>query len=133
MAQQTFKTWDQYKEEAKKEPFQLPISAEETLIIEAPTGGQLIQWARAYRTQDLEAMIITLCGSQWQRVESLISEAGSSALENLTMDIMMHFDLTEDVKLIGPGGGVVTERDPRKIRALVKTGYKVAGEATSRT
>lgn len=133
MAQQEFKSWDQYKEEARKDPFELPISEDETLIIQAPSGAQLIQWARAYRSQDLEAMLITLCGDQWQRVEELLPDGGFKALENLTMDLMMYFDLTEDVKLIGPGGGVVTERDPRKIRALLKTGYKVAGEATSRT
>ncbi|WP_343317786.1 hypothetical protein AAFM46_11015 [Arthrobacter sp. TMP15] len=129
---QEFKTWDQYSAEAKQKPFQLPVSAEETIVIEAPTGASLLQWARAYRQGDMEAMLITLCGEQWQRVEQLLAEAGMKALENLITDMMLHFELAEAVVLIGPGGGKVTERDPRKIRLMLKQGYTTQGEAPSR-
>jgi len=130
---QTFKTWDQYTDEAKHAPFQLPVSADETLVIEAPTGAALIQWARAARSQDMEAMLGTLCGDQWGRVEQLLATAGHSAMENLITDMMLFFDLAEDVTLLGPGGGKITERDPRKLRALMKNGYRPEGEAVSRT
>lgn len=130
---QQFKRWDQYVAEAAHEPFELPVSEEETIIIPAPTGGTLIQWARAYRAQDVEAMLITICGEQWNRVEQLVSAAGHLAMENLVTDMMIFFDLAEDVVLIGPGGGKITEKDPRKIRALMKQGYRPAGEAVSRT
>lgn len=133
MSKNQFKSWDQYAEEAKAEPFQLPVSEKETLVIDAPTGASLIQWARAYRTGDMEAMLITLCGEQWQRVEQLISKAGMKAMENLVTDMMIFFDLAEEVTLIGQGGGKVTEKDPRKIRAMLKQGYRPEGEATSRT
>lgn len=130
---QQFKSWDQYSSEAEQEPFQLPVSDEETIIITAPSGAALLQWARAYRQGDMEAMLITLCGEQWQRVEQLLAKAGMKAMENLITDMMIFFDLAEDVTLIGPGGGKVIERDPRKIRLMLKQGYTTQGEAPSRT
>lgn len=133
MAQQQFKRWDEYAAEAAHDPFLLPVSDDDTITIEAPTGASLIQWARAYRAGDMEAMLITLCGEQWSRVEPLLAKAGHSAMENLITDMMMFFDLAEDVVLVGPGGGKITEKDPRKIRALMKTGYRPEGEAVSRT
>lgn len=131
--QQQFKRWDQYAAEAAHDPFQLPVSEDETIIIEAPTGASLIQWARAYRAQDMEAMLITMCGDQWPRIEKLLASAGHTAMENLITDMMMFFDLAEDITLVGPGGGKVTEKDPRKIRLMMKQGYRPEGEAVSRT
>ena len=131
--QHQFKRWDQYVAEAAHAPFELPVSDEETIVIEAPTGATLIQWARAYRSQDVEAMLITICGDQWPRIEQLLARAGHEAMNNLVTDMMIFFDLADDVVLIGPGGGKVTEKDPRKIRALMKTGYRPEGEAVSRT
>ena len=133
MAKTTFKTWDQYAAEAEHPPFELPISEKETIHIPAPTGAALMQWAKAYRTGDMEAMLITLCGEQWNRIEPLLAKAGYKAMENLVTDMMLHFDLAEDVELIGPGGGKVYEKDPRKICALLRQGYRPAGEAASRT
>ncbi|QDF19525.1 tail assembly chaperone [Arthrobacter phage Kumotta] len=133
MAQKQFKTWDQYKAEAAHEPFELPVSETETIVIEAPTGASLIQWARAYRAGDLEAMLLTLCGEHWKRIEELLAGAGHEAMQNLVTDMMIFFDLAEDVVLVGPGGGKVTEKDPRKIRIMLKQGYRPEGEASSRT
>lgn len=131
MAQQ-FKSWDDYTSEAAHAPFELPVSEDQTIVIQAPTGASLIQWARAYRAGDMEAMLVTLCGDEWSQVEPLLAKAGHSAFENLITDMMIFFDLAEDVTLIGPGGGKITEKDPRKIQALMKTGYRPEGEATSR-
>jgi hypothetical protein len=130
---QQFKRWDQYAEEAKHAPFELPISDDETLVFAAPTGATLIQWARAFRAQDAEAMLIILCGEHWPRVEGLLAKAGHEAMNNLITDMMLFFDLAEDIVLIGPGGGKVREKDPRKIRAMLKQGYRPEGEAVSRT
>jgi hypothetical protein len=130
---QQFKSWDQYVEEAKHDSFQLPVSKDETLVIEAPTGASLIQWARAYRTGDVEAMLITLCGDQWERVEQLLAKAGHAAMENLITDMMLFFDLAEAITLVGPGGGKVKEKDPRKIRIMMNQGYRPEGEVNSRT
>jgi|GEM_PF-3043797 len=130
---QTFKRWDDYVAEAAHDPFELPVSEDETIIIGAPTGATLIQWARAYRSQDIEAMLVTICGEQWKRVEELLSQAGHEAMSNLVTDMMIFFDLAEDVTLVGPSGGKITEKDPRKIRALMNKGYRPEGEAVSRT
>lgn len=130
---QQFKTWDQYAKEAEQAPFELPVSEDETIIVPAPSGAALLQWARAYRSGDIEAMLITLCGEQWKRVEQLVARAGLKAMENLITDMMLFFDLAEDVNLVGQGGGKVTERDPRKIKVMLKQGYRVEGEAISRT
>ena len=129
---QQFKTWDQYTEEAKHDAFQLPVSKDETLVIEAPTGASLIQWARAYRSNDIEAMLLVLCGEQWERVEQLLAKAGHRAMENLITDMMLFFDLAEPMTLVGPGGGKVKEKDPRKIRLMLNQGYRLEGEAPSR-
>lgn len=99
----------------------------------APTGVALIRWAEAYRTGDLAAMLMALAGEQWTQIEPLLAKAGWKAMENLVTDMMLHFDLAEDVELVGPGGGKVHEKDPRKIRALIRQGYRPAGEAVSRT
>ena len=54
-------------------------------------------------------------------------------MDNLIYDMMIHFDLAEEVDLVGPGGGTISEKDPRKIRKLLNQGYRPAGEARSRT
>lgn len=131
--QQQFKTWDQYAEEAAAPSFELPVSEDETIIIKAPTGASLVQWARAYRSGDVEAMLIVLCGEEWPRIEQLLGQAGHKAMENLITDMMLFFDLAEDLELVGPSGGKIKEKDPRKIRALMNKGYRPAGEVPSRT
>jgi hypothetical protein len=78
-------------------------------------------------------MLITLCGDQWPRIEQLIAKAGHKAMDELITDMMIFFDLAEDITLVGPGGGKVTEKDPRKIRIMMKQGYRPEGEAVSRT
>lgn len=129
---QQFKSWDQYSSEAKKTPFELPVSEDETIIIQPVSGAGMIQFARAYRAGDLEAMLIVMCGESWKQVEALLPTAGPEAMNNLMTDMMLHFDLAEEVILIGQGGGERIEKDPRKIRAMLNQGYRVKGEATSR-
>lgn len=132
MSNKTFKSWDDYTDEAKLDPFQLPVDKETTLLVQPLTGAGLIQFARAQRSGDIEAMLIVICGDAWQGIEPLLAKAGMKAMENLLTDMMLHFDLAEEYVLIGQGGGKITEKDPRKIRALMKQGYRPEGEATSR-
>lgn len=127
-----FKSWDQYTEEANQEPFELPVSGEETILIQPVSGAGLIQFSRALRTNDLEAMLMIICGESWSRVEPLLAKAGIKAFENLLTDLMIYFDLAEEHTLIGQGGGKVREKDPRKIQAMIKQGYRFEGEANSR-
>lgn len=126
---QTEYTWDTYVEEARIEPFRLKVSDDETLAIEAPSGGALVQIMRGLRAGDLELILSSLAGDQWARLQELFGKAGHKALPALTEDLMDHFDLYEPVTLIGPGGGKVTRQRPREIQTLINQGYRPAGEA----
>lgn len=130
---QAFKTWDTYVIEAQHDPFELKVSDVETIVIEAPTGAGMLHAARAFRNGDPEAMLSAMCGDQWTKVEPLLASAPFAAMQELSTDMMVFFDLTDDIVLVGPGGGEVTENDPRKVQALLKAGYRVKGEAVSRT
>lgn len=125
----TFRTWDQYAEEAKIDPFLLKISDTETLEFAAPTGASLMNIMSGLRAGDLELILSSLAGDSWQRLEELFGGVGHKALPALTEDLMEHFDLYEPVTLIGPGGGKVTRKRPREIQALIDQGYRPAGEA----
>jgi hypothetical protein len=127
-AQPTYQ-WDRYVEEAKIEPFRLEVSADETLVFEAPTGVALIRIMQGLREGDLHLILTAICGDQWDRVEQLLGGASHKAMPQLVEDLMDHFELYEDVTLIGPSGGKVTARRPRKIQALLNQGYRPAGEA----
>ena len=129
MASKTFKTWDEYTQEAALPPFELPVSKDETLIIDAPSGVALMRVMQGLRSGDLELILRALVGDQWDRVVDLLGGASHKALPSLTEDMLDHFELYEDVTLIGPGGGKVTRRRPRDIQALVNQGYRPVGEA----
>lgn len=129
MSEKQFKTWDQYAEEARLDPFKLPVSADETLVIECPTGVALMRIAEGVRRGDLELVLRSLTGEAWGRIEQLLGGVGHKAMPSLTEDMMDHFSLYEDVTLIGPGGGKVTRRRPTEIQRLLNQGYRVPGEA----
>jgi len=126
---QTEYTWDTYVEEARIEPFRLKVSTDETLEFEAPTGTALLRIMQGLRRGDLELILRSLVGDDWERVENLLGNAGHKALPSLVEDMLDHFDLYEPVTLIGPGGGKVTKKRPRDIQALLNQGYRPAGEA----
>jgi hypothetical protein len=125
------KTWDQYAEEAKIEPFHLKVSEDETLVFEAPSGAALIHIMHGLRQGDLVLILSSLAGDAWPRLEELFGGIGHKALPSLTEDLMDHFDLYEPVTLIGPGGGKVTRKRPRQIQQLLDQGYRPMGEASS--
>jgi len=127
------KRWDQYVEEAKIEAFRLPISDDETLVFENPSGAGLVQIMHGLRNGDLELILSALAGDQWPRLQELFGSVGHKALPALTEDLMDHFDLYEPVTLVGPGGGKLTRKRPREIQALINQGYRPVGEASSRT
>lgn len=129
MAEKTFKTWDEYAEEAAGEPFQLPVSKDETLSFDMPSGTALIRIMQGLRAGDLELILRSVVGEDWPRVEELLSKAGHKALPWLVEDMLDHFDLYEKVVLVGPGGGRVTRKRPREIRAMIEQGYRPVGEA----
>ena len=124
-----FKSWDAYVDEARIEPFRLVVSEDETLVFEAPSGNALMRIMQGIREGDLELILHALAGEQWDRVTELFEGASHKVLPNLVEDMLDHFDLYEDVTLVGPGGGKVTRRRPRDIQTLINQGYRPAGEA----
>lgn len=124
------KTWDQYTQEAKLEPFPLVISDDETLVIESPSGAALLRITEGLQQGDLVTILSALVGEDhWARLQELFGGVGHKAVPALTEDLMDHFDLYEEVTLVGPGGGRVTRKRPREIQALINQGYRPAGEA----
>lgn len=133
MTTKTTKRWDTYVEEAKIPAFDLEVTDEVTLTFEAPTGVALMRIMRGLREGDLEAILIALTGDQWPALEQLLGGAGHKAFPKLVEDLMDHFELYEEIVLVGPGGGKVSERRPSRIQALLNQGYRPVGEAASRT
>lgn len=123
-----FKTWDQYTREAEVPPFELPVSAEETLTFECPSGTALLRVMQGLRSGDLELILRAVVGEQWQRVEELLGNAGHKAFPALVEDMMAHFDMYDDVALVSPDGGKRTARRPTEIKRLLDIGYRPVGE-----
>lgn len=126
-----FKTWDEYTEEARVEPFRLVVSDDETIVIQPPSGAALLHIMSGLRQGDLEMILNALAGDEWSRLEELFSTAGHKALPALVEDMMDHFDLYEPVTLVGPGGGKVTRKRPTQIAAMLNQGYRPLGEAVA--
>lgn len=131
MSKQTEYTWDSYVEEAQIEPFRLRISADETIEVQPPTSNAIVRIHQGMRVGDLELIIAHLTGDQWPRFRELFDDpvASHKVLPKLVEDMMDHFDIYEDVTLVGPGGGKVKRRRPREIQAMIEQGYRPVGEA----
>ena len=87
--------------------------------------------AQGIRSGDLELILRALVGDQWPRVQELLGGAGHKALPSLVEDMLDHFELYEEVTLVGPGGGRITKRRPTDIRSAIAQGYQPAGEVRS--
>jgi hypothetical protein len=131
--QPTTLKWDEYVREAEIPPVTLEVADGEPIEFTAPTGVALIRIMRGLRDGDIEAILIALCGDEWPRMEKLLGGAHHPAFPAITEDLMDLFKLYEDITLVGPGGGKVTERRPTKIQKLLNMGYRPLGEADSRT
>lgn len=90
-----FKTWDEYVEEATTgvEPFRLPVSAEEELEIECPTGDDLVAVGEAQRTQDMAALAVAVFGDHAGRILQLAGPRPFTIINRLVNDVMAHYNL----------------------------------------
>lgn len=126
---QEFKSFEQYQAEAEVEPWQLPRKDGETIIVENPSANQIMRFGDAYRKGDIAAALWALTGEAWKEIDPLLGKIGIKGMNEMLIDMQLWFDLLPELELTGPGGGTITESDPRKIDALRKKGYKAAGEA----
>lgn len=88
---EVWKSWDQYQDDVHIEPFQMPISPGETLLIKCPTGGALRRLARAQATGDLEGIIDNAFGDQAEKVWELAENAPYPAILKLSNDVLSHY------------------------------------------
>jgi len=93
-----YKTWDTYVTEAQVEPYPLKVSADETLVIECPTGADIKSYALAQRTGNEDLAMVSLFGEHAERVEQLSAGAPHGALRHLVEDVARHF------KIVGEAG-----------------------------
>lgn len=126
MKKQSEHSWDKYVEEAEAEDFVL-TTADGEIRITNPTGTRVLRVAQGMRAGDLDAILLGLTGEAYAEVSKLLAVAGHKALPKLIEDIMDHFDMYDDVELVGPGGGTVTASRPREIRGLIANGYTPKG------
>ncbi len=86
-----FKTWDQYVKEADKVPFELPVSADKTIIVKTPSGEQLMK-AQALGERGLvKDQLAIICGDAADDIIPLVKAAPGGAMGELISDIMAHF------------------------------------------
>ena len=121
--------WDQYVAEAEAPDFVLKSGDEEKMRVHNPTGVQIMRVSQGLRSGDLDLMLVGLTGEAYPQAIELLSKAGHKALPRLVEDLMDHFNLYDEIELVGPGGGTVRETRPTKILQLLKLGYVVKGEA----
>jgi hypothetical protein len=87
----TRKRWDTYVQEATKPPFELEVTEDDVIYVQAPTGGQLIDAQRMAADGDVEAQLRIICGDAADRVVPLIKGAPGDVMGRLISDIMEHF------------------------------------------
>ena len=116
-------SWDQYVKEAEAEDFILNVDDETTIRVTNPTGIRVMRVAQGMRTGDLDAILLGLTGEAYEAIKGLLATSGHKALPKLVEDLMDHFDMYDEIELVGPGGGTVKATRPREIRGLLSSGY----------
>lgn len=90
-----FRTWDAYVAEAQHPPFELMVSADETLDITCPDGAASRSITIAQRTADYDLLLTSLFGDHAERVGELAAAAPATAFPELVLDVLVHFGLAE--------------------------------------
>ena len=91
------KGWDQYVQDAKREPIELPLPDGETLTIRQPTGGVTRRINRAQRTGDEDDMCKALFGDDGgELLLKLFEDAPGSVLQEIVLDVLREFGLAPD-------------------------------------
>lgn len=125
-----FKTWDQLKEESRIDPYELPVSDDEVLEIQAPSGDDVMRIAEGERNGDPDVVLRFLLGDQYARMRELLKDKDASykIMQNLIEEVSDHFELYPVRHLEGPSGGHKTATRPSEINKLIGRGYTLMGE-----
>jgi hypothetical protein len=93
-------TWDTYVREVAEQDdrrIEVPISEDETYIIDYPTRrqGRMIQ--KAQRENDTDALLLGLLGDDvGARIMELAEDAPADVLDKLLLDVMRRFGMIPD-------------------------------------
>lgn len=120
--------FNKYVEEAKAPDFVIKIDDTNEIRVTNPDYMRLERFAQGSRSGDLDLVLSSLCGDATNDIKKMLAKAGHKAVPALMEDIMDHFDMYDEIELVGPGGGVVSEKRPTKIKALIGLGYRPKGE-----
>lgn len=126
--QETIKQWDTYADEADVPDFVIQVKDGDDIRVSNPTGTQVMRISQGLRSGDLELILTGVCGDSYPAIDTLMGSTGHKAFPALVEDLMDHFDLYEEVQLVGPSGGTVKAKRPTKVKQLIDLGYKVKGE-----
>jgi hypothetical protein len=89
MASET-KTLADYRKEAKREPFTLPLDDNRVIVIKPPTGATLMDLDTAYTTRAVLKLIV---GDQYDELIEAIGEEDGAVLMAIGKDMQKHFGL----------------------------------------
>ena len=120
--------FNKYVEEAQSPDFVIKVDDTTEIRVTNPDYMRLERFAQGSRSGDLDVVLGALCGAAVTDIKKLLAKAGHKAVPALMEDIMDHFDMYDEIELVGPGGGVVTEKRPTKIKTLIGLGYRPKGE-----
>lgn len=95
--------FDTYLAEARTAPFELEVSAEETISIPHPDGETMLL---IEESQSARRTLSLLCGDHYTRVNELIGKAPAGVLMSLVIDMIEHFGLNR----MPPGGSAALPR-----------------------
>ena len=89
------KPWDQYVQDAQREPVVLPVGPGDELTIQMPSGGAVRRMGRALAANDLDAVVRELFGeAAGNRILTLFDDAPAGTLNKLVEDVMGEFGLS---------------------------------------
>ena len=89
--------FDSYLAEARPTAFELELSQDDKIVIEAPDVETLLKLDEA---RSARRMLQLLCGEHYGRIHSLVKDKHSGVLEGLVRDMRAHFNLDAEP----PGG-----------------------------
>jgi hypothetical protein len=84
------KTLADYRKEARREPFELPLDDDTVIVIPPPNGYTLMDLDTAYSTR---AVLKLLAGGQYEALIGAIGDEDGAVLMAIGKDIRDHFGL----------------------------------------
>lgn len=82
-----------YQRESKRPPFVIELDDGQEIHISQPDGDTIMD---AEECSSTRAMLMTVCGEQWEEVEPLLSDLDGAGLREFGMDLARHFGMAPE-------------------------------------